>query len=97
MAHICSIGSSLGSTDTQPILPTYNQRANNEKASGMSSGSAIIFDVASVKFPSKAAAKNDEALRRSSLGKCHVLAEGPVPTSIAMGSDVRLYNGQTGS
>ena len=77
----------------QPILPTYNQRTNNEKASGLSSGSAIIFDVASLKFPFKAAAKNDEALRRSSFGKCHVLVKGSVPTTIAIGSDVRLKHG----
>ena len=81
----------------QPILPTYNQRTNNEKASGLSSGRAIIFDVASVKSPFKAAAKNGEAFMRRFLGKCHVLVWGSVPTSIAMGSDVRLYNGQTGS
>ena len=81
----------------QPILPIYNQRANNEKASGLSSESAIVFEVASLKFPFNAAAKNGEALRRSFLGKCQVLVWGPVPTSIAMGSDVRLYNVQTGS
>lgn len=96
MSHSPSIWSTLKVTDTQPILPTYNHRTNNEKASGLSSGSAILFDVTSVKFPFKAAAKNDEALRRSSLGKCHVLVWGPVPTTIAMGSDVRLYDGQTG-
>ena len=59
----------------------------------MSSGSKIVFDVASVNFPFKAAAKNDEALRRSSLGKCHVLVRSPVPTTIVMGSDVRLKHG----
>ena len=97
MVNSCSKQSSLGLTDTQPILPTYNQRANNEKASGLSSGSVIVFEVASMKFPFNAAAKNGEALRRSSLGKCHVLVLGPVPTSMAMGSDVRLAHGQTGS
>ena len=83
--------------DTQPILPTYSHRANNEKVSGLSSGSAIVFDVASANFPFKAAAKNDEALRRSSLGKCHVLLRDPVPTIIVMGSDVSLWNDQTDS
>ena len=62
-----------------------------------SSGRLTTLEFASRKFPFKAAAKKGDDLVMSSLGKYHVLEAPWLPTTTAVGSDVRLYKGQLGA